>query len=51
MTVRELIKRLEYFDDDMDVYDASATLIEVVEEITLTHDSYNIPDEQVVRIW
>lgn len=32
MTVRELIKRLEYFDDDMDVYDVSATLVEVAEK-------------------
>lgn len=52
MTVKELIKQLSQFPDDMEVLDACYKEIEYVYESTWTHSNYpyNKPDKQVVLI-
>ena len=52
MTVKELIKQLSQFPDDMEVLDACYEEIEYVYESTWTHSNYpyNKPDKQGVLI-
>lgn len=52
MTVKELIKRLEQFSEDMEVVDAGYMDIESVYESTWIHTNYpyDKPNKQVVII-
>ena len=53
MTVKELIKRLKEFPEDMEVFDGAHTEIEEVFEGTWTDSNYpyDKPDKQVVFIY
>ena len=51
MNVKELKKRLDYFDDELEVVDYMFSPIECVYETTKTYDNNACRfDEQVVRI-
>ena len=52
MTVGEIKKELEKFDDDMEVMDSMYMPIEWIKEATWTHTNYpyDKPDKQIVMI-